>query len=69
MLRLRDTSGKTWDLPKSVVFVEICDESGRLAAVIHRVRDNKASVYTPGDESFERYKTAYHVESANIDKI
>lgn len=69
MLRLRDTHGKSFDLPHSVAFVEVCDKTGNLAAVIHRIGEDKVAVYTPGDEEFRRYIATYHVTPTQVTKI
>lgn len=69
MLRLRDKNGKTWELPKSVTFIEVCDDAGRLAAVVHRIADNKITVYSPDDENFTRYVATYHVEPTKVTKL
>lgn len=69
MLRLRDVAGKTWELPKNVVFVEVCDAQGAICAVVHRISAKQVSVYLPGDDSFNRYLAKYKETASQVVKV
>lgn len=69
MLKLRDVSGKVWELPKNVAFVEVCDDQGAVCAVVHRLAPNRVAIYSPGDENFNRYLAKYKEDASKVIKV
>ena len=69
MIRLRHRDGQSEQLPDSCAMVEICDDEGRVAAVVHRRLDGSVVVYEKGDEELERYCDSLNIKEAKIVKL
>lgn len=64
-IKFRTTSGKLFNL-KDAAFVEICDNTDKLACLVY-ISDN-GTVFTclPGDDKFKRYVRMYKKEVSTI---
>lgn len=64
MLRFRGSDGKAYRAPEGILSVEVCDASGRPAAVFVIRGDREVVRYAPGDDGFLRYCAAYGLTPA-----
>lgn len=61
ILRIRKTDGTTQDVQKGV-FVEVCDEDGKIGAVVYQTSNGTIRVITPEDEKdVDHYKGIFNV--------
>lgn len=61
VLRIRKIDGATIDVPKGV-FVELCDEDGKIGAVVYQTSKGVIRVITPDDiNEVQQYKGIFKV--------
>jgi hypothetical protein len=61
MIKLRTKENKVFKLKEDVGFIEICDGSGNLGALVHIMEHGQITVNIPGDPTFENYLLRYKV--------
>lgn len=69
-LRLRRPNGEVVPIPADVMFVEVCDQNGGVAALF--IQDPSTSKITrvgKGDEEAARYSVIYGVDFVDIKPI
>lgn len=66
MIRVRTAKGAVITLNSNAKFVEVCDESGNLGAIVQSLGAGTVGVYLPSDVEFLRYVKAYKVNSARL---
>lgn len=66
MIRVRNDKGKVLQLAANVKFVELCDNKGNLALLIHQPAPDVIRYYTQNDPEFQRYIKAYGVKMTEV---
>lgn len=66
MIRVRATDGKSYKLKDSARFVEICDEEGRVGAVVFRKDNGEVRVVSVEDKEFYRYIKSYGLKASTV---
>jgi len=62
MLRLRDTAGKSIELPDTIRFVELCDMQGSVARVFYIDDTGVHKVLDTGSKEAQRYAQLMNVK-------
>lgn len=60
-IKVRLKSGKLYNV-KEAAFIEICNDEGKLAALVYPSDDGSVNVCEYGDPPFMRYLTSYKKE-------
>lgn len=65
MIRIRcaDSKGTIIDLPKNAAFIELCDEDGKIAAVVsYNHLDKSVNVFDGDSDKANRYRNFFKTE-------
>lgn len=68
MIKLRNRDGSRFKVGSDVAFIEICDGTGALGALVHVLDDGRISVATEGDALFAKYARAYGSRVCGVQK-
>lgn len=66
MIRVRTTEGKAYKMSDSARFVEICDEEGKVAAVVFQKDNGEVRVVSAEDKEFYRYLKSYNLQPTTV---
>jgi len=67
-ISLRSVKNKVIDLPVDIPFLELKDESGGLALLIH-VSDGNIELLEPTDKKFKAYCQSFSLETSKLHRI
>lgn len=65
MIRVRTTDGKLYAMKDSARFIEICDDSGNVGAVV-LVGDDSIRVVSVEDEEFRKYLSSFKLKQSRV---
>jgi hypothetical protein len=66
MIRVRTVDGKAYKMSPTARFVEICDEEGKVAAVVFQNDNGAVRVISVEDKEFHRYAKSYGLKPATV---
>lgn len=66
MIRVRTTDGKAYKMNPAARFVEICDEEGKIAAVVFQKDNGEVRVVSTEDKEFYRYVKSYALTPTTV---
>lgn len=66
MIRVRTVEGKAYKMADTARFIEICDETGGVAAVVFQHDKGGVRVITAEDAEFYRYLKSYKLKPAEV---
>lgn len=68
MLKLRNSDGSRFKVGSDVAFIEICDDTGALGALVHILPEGRITIATTGDALFDKYARAYGSRVCGVQK-
>mgnify|MGYP007111680038 FL=1 len=66
MIRVRTVEGKAFNMAPAARFVEICDESGKVAAVVFQNDNGHVRIISAEDAEFYKYLKSYKLKPSIV---
>lgn len=66
MIRVRTVDGKAFNMTAAARFVEICDDSGKVAAVVFQNDNGHVRVISAEDAEFYKYLKSYKLKPSIV---